>query len=283
GSASDRIHVRLPRMGGRGRAAVLRAEHHGAVRARRRLCRPDSARCQARRFAHRATDEVRTCGEPENRQGDRHRAAGDRARPRRRGDRMKRREFITLIGGVSPLRNSRLAVILFAASLIILWGNAAMAMTLKSPAFQQNGHIPSKYTCEGEDVSPPLAWEDAPNGAKSLVLIIDDPDAPDPKAPKMVWVHWVVYNMPPDTKSLPENAGKARLPQGALLGLNDFKKTGYGGPCPPIGRHRYFHKLYALDITLDLRDATKSQIERAMRGHVLANAELIGTYQKGDR
>ena len=105
---------------------------------------------------------------------------------------MRRREFITLIGGVSPLRNSRLAVILFAASLIILWGNAAMAMTLKSPAFQQNGHIPSKYTCEGEDVSPPLAWEDAPNGAKSLVLIIDDPDAPDPKASKMVWVHWVV-------------------------------------------------------------------------------------------
>jgi len=198
-------------------------------------------------------------------------------------DQLKRREFITLLGGVSPLRNSRLAVILFEASLIILWGNAAMAMTLKSPAFQQNGHIPSKYTCEGEDVSPPLAWEGAPNGAKSLVLIIDDPDAPDPKAPKMVWVHWVVYNMPPDTKSLPENAGKARLPQGALLGLNDFKKTGYGGPCPPIGRHRYFHKLYALDITLDLRDATKSQIERAMRGHVLANAELIGTYQKGDR
>src|SRR6516162_2904639 len=141
-----------------------------------------------------------------------------------------RREFITLLGGVSLLRNSRLAVILFAASLIILWGNAAMAMTLNSPAFQQNGHIPSKYTCEGEDVSPPLAWEGAPNGAKSLVLIIDDPDAPDPKAPKMVWVHWVVYNMPPDTKSLPENAGKARLPQGALLGLNDFKKTGYGGP-----------------------------------------------------
>jgi len=110
-----------------------------------------------------------------------------------------------------------------------------------------------------------------------------NPDAPDPKAPKMVWVHWVVYNIPPDTKSLPENAGKVGLPQGTLLGLNDFKKTGYGGPCPPIGRHRYFHKLYALDITLDLRSATKSQIERAMQGHVLANAELIGTYQKGDR
>jgi len=155
-----------------------------------------------------------------------------------------------------------------------------MAMTLNSPAFQPNGHIPSKYTCEGEDVSPPLAWEGVPNGAKSLVLIIDDPDAPDPKAPKMVWVHWVVYNIPPDTKSLPENAGKARLPQGALLGPNDFKKTEYGGPCPPIGRHRYFHKLYALDITLDLRGATKSQIERAMRGHVLASAELIGTYQR---
>jgi Raf kinase inhibitor-like YbhB/YbcL family protein len=105
-----------------------------------------------------------------------------------------------------------------------------MAMSLNSPAFQQNGHIPSKYTCEGEHVSPPLAWEGVPNGAKSLVLIIDDPDAPDPKAPKMIWVHWVVYNMPPDTKSLPENAGKAGLPQGTLLGLNDFKKTGYGGP-----------------------------------------------------
>ena len=131
---------------------------------------------------------------------------------------------------VSPHRNSKLAVILFATALIILWGNAAMAMTLNSPAFQQNGHIPSKYTCEGEDVSPPLAWEGVPNGAKSLVLIIDDPDAPDPKAPKMVWVHWVVYNIPPDTKSLPENAGKARLPPGALLGLNDFNKTGMAAP-----------------------------------------------------
>jgi len=180
-------------------------------------------------------------------------------------------------------QTSRLAVILLATTLIILLGNAAMAMTLNSPVFKQNGHIPSKYTCEGEDVSPPLAWEGVPDGAKSLVLIIDDPDAPDPKAPKMVWVHWVVYNIPPDTESLPENAGKTRLPQGALLGLNDFKKTGYGGPCPPIGRHRYFHKLYALYITLYLTSATKTQIERALQAHVLANAELIGTYQKGDR
>jgi Raf kinase inhibitor-like YbhB/YbcL family protein len=156
---------------------------------------------------------------------------------------------------VSSYRNSRLAVILFAPALIILSGNPAVAMTLNSPAFQQNGHIPSKYTCEGEDVSPPLGWDGVPNGAKSLVLIIDDPDAPDPRAPKMVWVHWVVYNVPPDTKSLPENAGKAALAQGTLLGLNDFKKAAYGGPCPPIGRHRYFHKLYALDTTRDLRGA----------------------------
>ena len=180
-------------------------------------------------------------------------------------------------------QNTRLAAILLATILLIVCGSAVMAMTLNSPAFKQNGHIPAKYTCEGEDVSPPLAWEAVPNGAKSLVLIIDDPDAPDPKAPKMVWVHWVVYNIPPETRALPENAGKAGLPQGTLLGLNDFKKTEYSGPCPPIGRHRYFHKLYALDIALDLKSATKSQVERAMRGHVLANAELLGTYQKGDR
>src|SRR5262245_27017123 len=164
---------------------------------------------------------------------------------------------------VSPYRNSRLAIILFATALIILWGNAAMAMTLKSPAFQQNGHIPSKYTCEGEGVSPALAWEGAPNGAKSLVLIIDDPDAPDPKAPKMVWVHWVVYNMPHDTKSLPENAGKARFPQGALLGINDFKDTGYGGhPCAMIrcailaGRSAEVKKQLLSELWTMLQDAT---------------------------
>ena len=140
-----------------------------------------------------------------------------------------------------------------------------MAMTLTSLAFKQDGQIPSKYTCEGDDISPPLAWNEVPEGTKSLVLIVDDPDAPDPKAPKLVWVHWVVYNIPPDVKSLPENASKAGLPQGTAVGLNDFKKTGYGGPCPPIGRHRYFHKLYALDTTLDLRQATKSQIELAIK------------------
>jgi Raf kinase inhibitor-like YbhB/YbcL family protein len=178
----------------------------------------------------------------------------------------------------------RLAGILLATEILLnLPGGAAMAMTLSSPAFKQGGQIPSKYTCEGLDISPPLAWNGVPEGTKSLVLIIDDPDAPDPKAPQRVWVHWVVYNMPPDTKSLPENASKAELSQGTAVGLNDFKKTGYGGPCPPIGRHRYFHKLYALDTTLDLRKAPKPEIELAIKGHVLADAELIGTYQKGDR
>ena len=177
----------------------------------------------------------------------------------------------------------KLAGIMLAAQVLLnLPGSTAMAMTLDSPAFKQNGHIPSKYTCEGEDVSPQLAWDGVPEGTKSLVLIIDDPDAPDPKAPQRVWVHWVVYNIRPDVKGLPENAGKAGLPQGAAIGPNDFKKAEYGGPCPPIGRHRYFHKLYALNITLDLKGATKSQIEQAMKGRVLANAELIGTYQKGD-
>jgi Raf kinase inhibitor-like YbhB/YbcL family protein len=178
----------------------------------------------------------------------------------------------------------RLAGILIAAEILLsLPGSAAMAMTLTSSAFKQNDQIPSKYTCEGDNISPPVAWSGVPEITKSLVLIIDDPDAPDPKAPQRVWVHWVVYNMPPGAKGLPENTSKAGLPQGTVVGLNDFKKTEYGGPCPPIGRHRYFHKLYALDNTLDLRSGTKSQIERAMQGHVLANTELIGTYQKGDR
>ena len=162
-------------------------------------------------------------------------------------------------------------------------GSIAMAMTLTSSAFEPGGQIPSKYTCEGDDISPPLTWDSVPEGAKSLVLIIDDPDAPDPEAPKMVWVHWVVYNIPPDTKSLPENASSAGFAPGIALGMNDFKKTVYGGPCPPVGRHRYFHKLYALDTTLDLEKATKAEVEQAMEGHVLASTELIATYQKGDK
>jgi Raf kinase inhibitor-like YbhB/YbcL family protein len=155
----------------------------------------------------------------------------------------------------------------------------AMTMTLTSSAFAHLGTIPSKYTCDGQDVSPPLAWSGVPAGAKSLVVIVDDPDAPDPAAPKMTWVHWLLYDLPPDSRGLPE--GAKSLPAGARLGVNDWKRTGYGGPCPPIGRHRYFHKLYALDTALaDLGAPTKAKLEAAMKGHVIAHAELVGTYQK---
>jgi Raf kinase inhibitor-like YbhB/YbcL family protein len=160
-------------------------------------------------------------------------------------------------------------------------GGTAMAFTLRSPSFPPNGSIPGQYTCDGNDVSPPLAWAEAPTATKSFALIVDDPDAPDPKAPRMTWVHWVLYNMPASTVALPEAVAPAALPAGTRQGLNDWKRTGYGGPCPPIGRHRYFHKLYALDTVLpDLGSATKAQVEQAMKNHVLATAELIGTYQK---
>jgi Raf kinase inhibitor-like YbhB/YbcL family protein len=156
-----------------------------------------------------------------------------------------------------------------------------MAFELKSTAFAANGEIPRKYTCQGADVSPPLAWSGVPANAKSLVLIVDDPDAPDPKAPKMTWVHWVLYNLPVTASGLEEDVTGAGLPQGALEGSNDWKRTGYGGPCPPIGRHRYFHKLYALDTMLpDLKHPSKAALERAMKPHVIAHAELVGTYQK---
>lgn len=154
-------------------------------------------------------------------------------------------------------------------------------LTITSPAFDAGGRIPRKYTCEGKDVSPPLEWSGAPANATSLVLIVDDPDAPDPKAPRMTWVHWVLYDLPPSSTGLAE--GAAALPPGTREGKNDWKETGWGGPCPPIGRHRYFHKLYALDVLLgDLGKPTKAQLEAAMRGHVLAQAELVATYEKGD-
>jgi Raf kinase inhibitor-like YbhB/YbcL family protein len=160
-------------------------------------------------------------------------------------------------------------------------GELAMAMKLESTQFASGGEIPRKYTCQGADVSPPLSWTDVPSGAKSLVLIVDDPDAPDPKAPKMTWVHWVLYDLPPGEGGLPEGVAQSALPAGARGGLNDWKRTGYGGPCPPIGRHRYFHKLYALDVVLgDLAHPTKTKLEAAMKGHVQAEAELVGTYQK---
>jgi len=153
-------------------------------------------------------------------------------------------------------------------------------MRMTSTVFSNQGAIPTLYTCEGKDISPPLMWTDVPAGAKSLALIIDDPDAPDPDAPKMTWVHWVLYNLPAVNGGLSE--GIKTLPAGTKEGLNDWKRTGYGGPCPPIGRHRYFHKLYALDTILpDLKQPTKVKLEQAMKGHIIREAQLMGTYRKG--
>ena len=159
-------------------------------------------------------------------------------------------------------------------------------MTLKvtSNAFQHAGSIPAQYTCEGKDISPPLAWAGLPNNTKSVAMIVDDPDAPDPAKPQRVYVHWVVYNIPAQTTSFAENASKSGMPAGAVQGKNDWGKPEYGGPCPPIGRHRYFFKLYALDTTLaGLKDATKADVERAMKGHVVDSGELMGTYQKSKK
>lgn len=154
-------------------------------------------------------------------------------------------------------------------------------MELSSSAFAQHGDIPSLYTCEGSDQSPPLAWSGLPAGTLSLALIVDDPDAPDPAAPRMTWVHWVLYNLPPATTGLAAGASAAGLPDGTRTGLNDWKRQGYGGPCPPIGRHRYIHKIYALDTVLpDLKPATKDALLKAMQGHILAQTELVGYYRK---
>ena len=156
-----------------------------------------------------------------------------------------------------------------------------MTLSLTSPAFEHGGAIPVRFTCEGEDISPQLDWAGVPENARSLVLIVDDPDVPDPKAPQRIWVHWILYNIPPETIGFPEDLDPKHLPDGTEQGLNDWQVTGYGGPCPPIGRHRYFHRLYALDTVLSgLKNPTKSQLESAMENHVIAQAELVGTYQK---
>jgi len=155
------------------------------------------------------------------------------------------------------------------------------SLKLTSSAFSQGGSMASRYTCEGDDISPHLSWTGAPANTKSFALIVDDPDAPDPAAPKMVYVHWVLHNIPAGTTSLVENATKSGLPAAAVQGTNDWKKQEYGGPCPPIGRHRYFFKLYALDTELNgLSAPTKPELLKAMEGHVLAHTELMGTYQK---
>lgn len=155
-------------------------------------------------------------------------------------------------------------------------------LTLRSPAFADGGEIPARYTCEGEDVSPSLEIGGVPNGAKSLVLVVHDPDAPDPASPRIDWVHWILYNLPPSTQRLAE--GVSALPPGTGVGMTDFKRTGWGGPCPPIGRHRYLFELTALDTVLpDLGTPVRKELERAMAGHTLAKAKCTGTYQKQTR
>jgi Raf kinase inhibitor-like YbhB/YbcL family protein len=159
-----------------------------------------------------------------------------------------------------------------------------MTLTISSPAFAHNSNIPAIYTCDGRNISPPLQWTEIPPGSKSLVLIIDDPDAPDPAAPKRIWVHWVLYNIPAGVSGLTEDIAPQALPAGTLEGLNDGGTTGYGGPCPPIGCHRYFHKLYALDVVLpDLHQPTKKALLQAIEGHILAHTEIIGLYQRPAR
>ncbi len=156
-----------------------------------------------------------------------------------------------------------------------------MKFNLTSPAFTHEGEIPVKHTCDGENVSPPLQWAGIPEGTQSLSLIVIDPDAPHPLFPIMTWTHWVLYNIPPSATNLDAGVRTAELPPGTLEGLNDWKRTGYGGPCPPLGRHRYFFKLFALDTVLpDLGTPTRKVLEKAMKGHILAEALLVGTYRR---
>lgn len=159
-----------------------------------------------------------------------------------------------------------------------------MTLHLTSPSFQHDHPIPARHTSDGADVSPALAWTDPPPGTKSFALVVHDPDAPDPRAPKRDWVHWVLYDLPADARSLPEGATTATLPPGTREGRNDWGETGWRGPSPPVGRHRYFFELHALDRVLpDLRTPSRSDLEAELRGHVLDTATLMGTYAKGGR
>ncbi len=186
---------------------------------------------------------------------------------------------------MNPARNVSSVLLCAVSGALPLWVSGeevSTMLTIASSAFGAGQSIPTIYTCEGQDRSPPLSWSGVPAGTKSLALIVDDPDAPDPQAPKMTWVHWLLYDISPATHALAESASSVALPPGAVEGRNDFKRVRYGGPCPPIGRHRYFHKLYALDTLLPAdKPLDKPGLEAAMRGHVLAHAELMGTYQKG--
>ena len=162
-------------------------------------------------------------------------------------------------------------VLLFSISLSKeVSGMAALQIT--SSAFQNNGHIPRQYTCDGKDINPPLMIANCPQGTKSIALICDDPDAPGG-----IWVHWVIWNIFPDVKEIKENI----VPTGAIVGVNDFRQNRYGGPCPPSGTHRYFFKVYALDTTFGISpNSTKADLEKAMKGHILGQGELIGLYKR---
>ena len=150
-----------------------------------------------------------------------------------------------------------------------------MTLKLESTAFAEGAPIPRIYTCDGKDVSPPLSWTGAPKGTSSFALICDDPDA------SKTWVHWVIFDLPPSTTGLPQGVAPQDRSVGGVQGTNDFRKIGYGGPCPPSGTHRYFFKLYALDTSLGLHPgATKAQLEAAIQGHIVATAQLVGMYAR---
>lgn len=173
-----------------------------------------------------------------------------------------------------------LVVLLAAAPPAAVAPAPAKMLSITSPVFK-NGEIPGKYTCDGSNVSPPLAWSGAPAATKSFALVVTDPDAPDPKAPLTTWVHWVLYDIPANVTSLREAVSGKGLPKGTREGATDWGTTPYGGPCPPIGRHRYVHTLYALDVTLgDLGTPTRAKLLTAMEGHMIQTAQLIGTYEK---
>ena len=158
-----------------------------------------------------------------------------------------------------------------------LMGAEELTMQLASSAFQEGQSIPTLYTCQGKGISPPLRWSGAPSATKSFALISEDPDAPGG-----TWVHWVLWNLPPSSMALEQSVPTdRRLKNGTYQGYNDFRRVGYGGPCPPSGTHRYFFTLYALDTTLDLkRNSSKTELLAAMKGHILAQATLMGTYQR---